>query len=145
MPRDKDGIESMFNYGQGRIYALPKGYANTFYSSKQSNIDKSGSGASGDGTGGTVGSGGSVSSTEAGSGGQGSRRAIVRGAQADRSQRPSIVGGEIAYNQLYSAVKLAKTAITRSAHVSLYGLGTANPADDPDLKPKPPVKDPKAK
>jgi hypothetical protein len=140
MPRDKDAIESMFNYGQGRIYALPKGYANTFYSSKQSNIDKSTGKKTGDGTGGTQGSGAAVSDTEAGKGGQGSRRAIVRGAQADRAQRPSVVGGEVAYNQLYSPVKLAKTALTRSAHVSLYGLGTANPADDPDLQAKPPVK-----
>ena len=32
MPRDKAGIESMFNKGRGRIYALPKGYENSFSS-----------------------------------------------------------------------------------------------------------------
>jgi hypothetical protein len=139
MPRDKDGIESMFNYGQGRIYALPKGYANTLYSSRQSNIDKSTGQKTGDPTGGTQGSGAAVSTSEAGRGGQGSRRAIIRGSQTDRAQRPSIVGGDVAYGQLYSPVKLAKTALTRSAHVSLYGLGTANPADDPDQQKKPAV------
>lgn len=41
MPRDKAGIESMFNKGRGRIYALPKGYEQTLASSSQSPIDTS--------------------------------------------------------------------------------------------------------
>ena len=41
MPRDKAGIESMFNKGRGRIYALPKGYENSLASSSQSPIDTS--------------------------------------------------------------------------------------------------------
>ena len=137
MPRDKDGIESMFNYGQGRIYALPKGYADSFYSSKQSAVDKPTTQTTGDPTGGTQGSGAAQSETTAGRGGQGSRRALVKGSQSNRSQRPNVVGGEVAYGQLYSPIKLAKDAITRSAYVSLYGLGTANPADDPSLTTPP--------
>jgi hypothetical protein len=39
MPRDKAAIESMFNKGRGRIYALPKGYEESFSSYSQSNID----------------------------------------------------------------------------------------------------------
>ncbi len=41
MPRDKDGIESMFNKGRGRIYGLPKGYEKSFSSSSQSQVDTS--------------------------------------------------------------------------------------------------------
>jgi hypothetical protein len=41
MPRDKDAIESMFNKGRGRIYALPKGYEKSFSSSSQSQVDTS--------------------------------------------------------------------------------------------------------
>lgn len=41
MPRDKAAIESMFNKGRGRIYALPKGYEKSFASSSQSPIDSS--------------------------------------------------------------------------------------------------------
>lgn len=41
MPRDRDGIESMFNKGRGRIYSLPKGYENSFASSSQSPVDVS--------------------------------------------------------------------------------------------------------
>ena len=43
MPRDKSGIESMFNKGQGRLYALPDGrnITDTFASFDQSAIDKS--------------------------------------------------------------------------------------------------------
>ena len=41
MPRDKAGIESMFNKGRGRIYALPKGYEETLASSSQSPVDTS--------------------------------------------------------------------------------------------------------
>jgi hypothetical protein len=39
MPRDKAGIESMFNKGRGRIYSLPKGYENSFASSAMSPVD----------------------------------------------------------------------------------------------------------
>lgn len=143
MPRDKDGIESMFNYGQGRIYALPKGYADTFYSSKVSGVDASTNKDTKDsqaiGSGNNI-SGGSQSPNEAGNNGQGSRRALIRGAQGSRAQRPSVVGGEVAYEQMYSPLKLAKDPITRSAYVSLYGLGTANPVDDPDILKTPPAK-----
>jgi hypothetical protein len=41
MPRDKAGIESMFNKGRGRIYALPKGYEQSLASSSQSPVDTS--------------------------------------------------------------------------------------------------------
>ena len=41
MPRDKAGIESMFNKGRGRIYALPKGYEKSLASSSQSPVDTS--------------------------------------------------------------------------------------------------------
>ena len=41
MPRDRDGIESMFNKGGGRIYSLPKGYEGSFASSSQSPVDVS--------------------------------------------------------------------------------------------------------
>lgn len=43
MPRDKSGIESMFNKGQGRLYALPDGrdVTDTFASFDQSAIDSS--------------------------------------------------------------------------------------------------------
>jgi hypothetical protein len=41
MPRDKAGIESMFNKGRGRIYALPKGYEASLASSTQSPVDTS--------------------------------------------------------------------------------------------------------
>ncbi|MFM2010350.1 MAG: Tenacibaculum phage PTm1 [Bacteroidota bacterium] len=143
MPRDKDAIESMFNYGQGRIYALPKGYADTFYSSRMSVVDKPTSTTTRDGqvieSGNEV-VGGGISSTTAGNGGQGSRRALMKGVQGNRAQRPSIVGGEKAYEQMYSPVKLAKDPITRSAYVSLYGLGTAHPVDDPITNQTPPSK-----
>jgi len=36
MPRDRAGIESMFNKGRGRMYSLPKGYDKNFSSSNQS-------------------------------------------------------------------------------------------------------------
>lgn len=141
MPRDKAAIESMFNYGQGRIYALPKGYEDNLSSSGESNVDPNSKKTGGDTTGGTIGSLGSVSETQAGRGGQGSRRAIVRGVNSDRSQRPDIVGGEAAFEQKYSPARLAKTAFTRSAHVSLYGLGNAIPkGGETDTPPTPPVK-----
>ena len=41
MPRDKTGIESMFNKGRGRIYSLPKGYELSFASDSQSPVDSS--------------------------------------------------------------------------------------------------------
>ena len=41
MPRDKTGIESMFNKGRGRIYSVPKGYELSFASNSQSPIDSS--------------------------------------------------------------------------------------------------------
>lgn len=41
MPRDKAGIESMFNKGRGRIYSLPKGYEASLASSSQSPVDSS--------------------------------------------------------------------------------------------------------
>ena len=127
MPRDKNAIESMFNYGQGRIYALPKGYEQSLSGNNESNVDANSakstpiSGV----IGGDKSTGSSPSFAQAGRNGQGSRRALVKGAPGDRSQRPSIVGGEKAYEQTYSISKLVKTAVTRSAHVSLYGLGNA--------------------
>ena len=36
MPRDRAGIESMFNKGRGRMYSLPKGYEESFSSTRQS-------------------------------------------------------------------------------------------------------------
>ena len=131
MPRDKDGIESMFNFGQGRIYALPKGYSKSLYSEGPGNFENNGQSGNTTKT---------PSQTESGKNGQGSRRAIIKGRQSNRAQRPSIVGGEEAYNQLYSPVKLAKDAITRSAHVSLYGLGTATPPETPPAETTPPKK-----
>ena len=122
MPRDKDAIESMFNKGLGRIYALPKGYENTLYSSRQSNIDTS-TGTTTE-TQGAL-SLGAISANEAGRGGQGSRRSLVGGRQVDRAQRPGIVGGEVAYEQLFSFAKIAKKPLVRSQKVSLYGLGTS--------------------
>jgi len=41
MPRDKAGIESMFNKGRGRIYSLPKDYEKSLASSSQSPVDSS--------------------------------------------------------------------------------------------------------
>ena len=41
MPRDKTGIESMFNKGRGRIYSVPKGYELSFASDSQSPVDSS--------------------------------------------------------------------------------------------------------
>lgn len=41
MPRDRDGIESMFNKGRGRIYSLPKGYEESISSAGLSDIDRS--------------------------------------------------------------------------------------------------------
>jgi hypothetical protein len=41
MPRDKPAIESMFNKGRGRIYALPKGYEENLASTTQSPVDTS--------------------------------------------------------------------------------------------------------
>jgi len=41
MPRDKVAIESMFNKGRGRIYALPHGYEKSFSSSSQTAVDTS--------------------------------------------------------------------------------------------------------
>ena len=41
MPRDKTGIESMFNKGRGRIYSVPKGYELSFASDSQSAVDSS--------------------------------------------------------------------------------------------------------
>lgn len=41
MDRDRDRIQSMFNYGSGRFYGLPKGYESTFSSASQTNVDKS--------------------------------------------------------------------------------------------------------
>lgn len=127
MPRDKNAIESMFNYGQGRIYALPKGYESSISSNNVTNVDASTNQRTpvtgvinGEGT-----VGGSPNFAEAGRNGQGSRRAIVRGGQGDRSQRPTIVGADTAYQQRYSYLKMSKDAITRSAYVSLYGLGNA--------------------
>lgn len=41
MPRDRAGIESMFNKGRGRMYSLPKGYEDTFSSTQQTAVDPS--------------------------------------------------------------------------------------------------------
>jgi hypothetical protein len=41
MPRDRAGIESMFNKGRGRLYSLPKGYEESFSAVSQSAIDTS--------------------------------------------------------------------------------------------------------
>jgi len=40
MPRDRAAIESMFNKGRGRIYALPKGYEESFSSVNETKVDK---------------------------------------------------------------------------------------------------------
>lgn len=40
MPRDRDGIESMFNGGGGRLYSLPTGYEKSFSSSSMTAVDK---------------------------------------------------------------------------------------------------------
>jgi hypothetical protein len=39
MPRDRAGIESMFNKGRGRIYSLPKGYEDSFSTAQASEVD----------------------------------------------------------------------------------------------------------
>jgi hypothetical protein len=39
MPRDRAGIESMFNKGRGRMYSLPKGYEDSFSSTQQTEVD----------------------------------------------------------------------------------------------------------
>lgn len=39
MPRDRAGIESMFNKGSGRIYSVPKGYESSFSSTNTSAVD----------------------------------------------------------------------------------------------------------
>ena len=39
MPRDRAGIESMFNSGKGRLYSLPKGFEKTFASYNMSAVD----------------------------------------------------------------------------------------------------------
>lgn len=39
MARDRAGIESMFNKGQGRLYSLPKGYEESFSSASASAVD----------------------------------------------------------------------------------------------------------
>lgn len=112
MPRDRDGIESMFNKGQGRIYGLPKGYDESFSSSSESAVDGSTTRNS------------SNSSIEAGSEGNGSRRALIRGIQSDRAQRPSLVGGDVAYEQRTDPVKIAKTPKVRGVQAALYSMGT---------------------
>lgn len=40
MPRDSVGIQSMFNAGKGRFYALPKGYEESFSSLGETRVDK---------------------------------------------------------------------------------------------------------
>jgi hypothetical protein len=40
MPRDRVGIESMFNKGRGRFYSLPKGYEESFSSLSETRVDK---------------------------------------------------------------------------------------------------------
>lgn len=127
MPRDRDSIESMFNAGAGRIYALPKGYEDSMYSSKQSNVDPSTAKFTPDPIGKTKGSGAAVSSTQAGRGGQGSRRALVKGSISERTQRPSVVGADVAYEQMYSDLKLSTKPEVRSKHVALYSMGVNVP------------------
>jgi len=39
MDRDRDRIQSMFNFGAGRFYGLPKGFEQTFSSASQSSVD----------------------------------------------------------------------------------------------------------
>ena len=39
MPRDRAGIESMFNKGRGRMYSLPKGYEQSFSATSTSAVD----------------------------------------------------------------------------------------------------------
>lgn len=41
MPRDRAGIESMFNKGRGRMYSIPKGLEESFSAASQSAIDTS--------------------------------------------------------------------------------------------------------
>jgi len=41
MPRDRAGIESMFNKGRGRLYSLPKGYEDGFSSHNTTAVDTS--------------------------------------------------------------------------------------------------------
>ena len=41
MPRDRAGIESMFNKGSGRIYSVPKGYEESFSSTSATAVDTS--------------------------------------------------------------------------------------------------------
>jgi hypothetical protein len=41
MPRDRAGIESMFNKGRGRLYSLPKGYEDGFSSHNTTSVDTS--------------------------------------------------------------------------------------------------------
>jgi hypothetical protein len=41
MPRDRAGIESMFNKGRGRMYSLPKGYEDGFSTGNASAVDTS--------------------------------------------------------------------------------------------------------
>jgi hypothetical protein len=50
MPRDRAGIESMFNKGRGRMYSLPKGYEDTFSSTQTSAVDSSTSNSNNIGT-----------------------------------------------------------------------------------------------
>jgi hypothetical protein len=121
-PRDRDDIESMFNAGGGRLYALPKGYESNTYSSQAANN------AEENGSAGNTQKG--VNANEAGRGGNGSRRALVTGNVVDRTQRPDIVGGPVAYEQLYSPARIAKAPLVRSTYVSLYGMGAAAGAQD---------------
>ena len=41
MDRDRDRAAGMFNFGSGRVYALPKGFQSSFSTTKQSSIDNS--------------------------------------------------------------------------------------------------------
>jgi hypothetical protein len=47
MPRDRAGIESMFNKGSGRIYSVPKGYETSFSSNDVTAVDTSTGGQKG--------------------------------------------------------------------------------------------------
>lgn len=94
MPRDRDGIESMFNGGGGRLYSLPTGYEKSFSSASMTAVDKftktKGSGGSSSGGGQGGGQGGGV-----GGGGKGAvafrRKHPLLGDEADFDRGVKII------------------------------------------------------
>lgn len=114
MPRDRAGIESMFNKGRGRIYSLPKGYDEQFSSTNMSAIDTS----FGDGISTTP--WGEISSVEKGYDGKNKNNQNGQGSKNPLLGDPGVIDGVFGYFKQSTVPKVLSTSNAVYSHGVKY-------------------------